>query len=109
MRLCPPKAAPFSLACIVGAALALSACGPQGEKSAGGPPATPAGADEFIAGMNKDMRTMVPYLNSAQWLQATYITDDSQAVSAKANEEFLAYQSRKVQEAKRFKDVKELS
>ncbi len=90
----------------VGIAL-LAACSKPAETP---PPATatsPAGpsaadADAFIAGINQDLRKMLPYLNAATWLQQTYITDDSQAIGAKANEEFLGYQARKLQEAKRF-------
>ena len=90
----------------------LAGCGKT--EPAPAEPAKAAGAsagdtDQFIAGINKDLRSLLPYLNSAQWLQATYITDDSQMISARANEEFLGYQARKLQEAKRFTDTRDLS
>ena len=86
-------------------ALALAACG--GEKA---PPApTAADADAFIASVNAELRKDLPLLNSAAWLQSTYITSDSQAVATKFNEEFLADQARWVQQAKKFQGVEGLS
>ncbi len=88
------------------AALLLTACGKQ-EKTAETEQgaATAADADAFVAGINQDYRDMVPYLSAAMWAQATYITDDTQMLASRANEEWLEYLSRKVQESKRFNDV----
>lgn len=104
------------------AAIVLASCGektPAGSESSTTTPTkasvttpgsgTPAEADAFVKSLNDDMRRMLPYLNSAQWLQATYITDDSQMVSSKANEEFLGWQARKVEESKKFTGVQGLS
>ena len=81
----------------------LTACGGSGDNK--NEKATAADADKFVADLNADMRKMLPYLNSAQWLQATYITDDSQLISSKANEEFLGWQARRVEESKKFNGV----
>src|SRR5688572_33443343 len=90
----------LGLVCLAG--IALTSCTQQAVKptaetapppSAAPAAATAAEADAFIAGINDDLRTMLPYVNSAQWLQATYITDDSQAIASKANEEFLGCQA----------------
>ena len=89
---------------LLGCALVLAGCGDTGSDGA----ATPEEADKFVEGLNTDLRRMVPYVSSAAWLQATYITDDSQMIASRASEEFLSWQSRKVEEAKRFKDVKGL-
>ena len=106
MRSLPKIAIAVNVVCI----LALSACTQQKNTTAApGPPATAAGANDFVAGINQDLRTKLPYLNSAQWLQATYITDDSQLIGSKANEEFLGYTAQKLQQAKRFNDTKGLS
>ena len=88
-------------------AVVAAACG----KSEPPPPAGPtaAEADQFVAGINDELKKFLPLYNSASWLQATYITDDSQAVAAKFNQEFLGMQTRWVQEARRFKDVEGLS
>jgi peptidyl-dipeptidase A len=88
-------------------ALGLVACGDKDEATPAATPAAPtaAQADAFIAGINDDLRKLLPYLNSAQWAQATYITDDTQLIASRANEEWLEYLSRKVQESKRYNDV----
>src|SRR5688572_22794467 len=110
MKLRPSIAAPLGLACIVGAVLALGGCSRHDDQqTAGSVPATAAGADEFVARINTELREKLPYLNSAQWLQATYITDDSQLVSSKANEEFLGYTAKNLEEAKKFNGVKDIS
>jgi peptidyl-dipeptidase A len=91
------------------AAVLLLACG---EKPAAPAPATgptAAEADAFVASVNQELRKKLPLYNAASWLQSTYITDDSQAIAAKFNEESLADQARWVQEAKKFKDVPNLS
>jgi peptidyl-dipeptidase A len=99
------------LGILLGVAALIAACGktpePPPPPAAAGP--TAADADQFIAGINNDLRKLAPYLNAAQWLQSTYITDDSQAIASKANEEFLTYQGQKIQEAKKFKDTQGLS
>jgi peptidyl-dipeptidase A len=94
----------FKTALLLSCALFVASCG--GPDTAG--TATPEEADKFVASLNADLRKMLPYTNAAAWLQATYITDDSQMIASRASEEFLAWQARKVEEAKRFKDVKGL-
>ncbi|MES0873920.1 M2 family metallopeptidase [Sinimarinibacterium thermocellulolyticum] len=66
---------------------------------------TAAEADAFVAGVNDDYREQLPYYSAAQWAQATYITEDTQLLASRANEAWLEYLSRKVQESKRFNDV----
>jgi len=83
---------------------ALAACAQKTEAPAPTTP-PPQDADKFIADINASLRKKLPLYNAANWLQSTYITDESQAIAAKFNEEALADQSRWVQEAKRFKDV----
>ncbi|TXH03110.1 MAG: peptidase M2 family protein [Nevskiaceae bacterium] len=90
------------------ALLTLAACG----KSEAPPPEaakadrpTAADADKFIAGINDDFRKKLPFLNSAQWVQDTYITDDTQTLSSSANEQWLGYLSGKIEESKKFNGV----
>jgi peptidyl-dipeptidase A len=96
---------PFSLkkVCVPFLVVALAACGQK-------PPAAPtaADADAFVAGINEELRARLPLLNAASWLQSTYITDDSQLIATKFNEEYLGMRSRWVQDAKKFKDVQGL-
>ena len=65
-------------------------------------------ADEFIARVNSEMLEIAKELNAAQWVQQTYITDDTQLLSAKANERYLEYFSHAVEQAKLF-DPKQIS
>ena len=59
-------------------------------------------ADEFVARTNAELADLLLELNAAQWTQATYITADTQLMSAKAYERYLAFFGRTVEEAKRF-------
>ncbi len=64
----------------------------------------PAGetADQFIARVNDEYRRMYPELTAAQWLSATYITDESQLLSAKGNERYLAQLKNWIDQARKF-------
>ena len=77
---------------------ALSLAGCAGNDS-GKPKET---ADQFIARVDGEMRALARDINETGWIQATYITPDSQAVSARAMERFLAYYSATVKEAKAY-------
>ncbi|MFD0740366.1 M2 family metallopeptidase [Lysobacter koreensis] len=59
-------------------------------------------ADQFIARVNDEYRKMYPELTAAQWLSSTYINDDSQLLSAKGNERYLAQLKSWIEQSKRF-------
>src|SRR3546814_7639025 len=59
-------------------------------------------ADQFIARVNNEFMEMYPQLTAAQWLSSTYINDDSQLLSAKANERYLAQLNSWIEQSKRF-------
>ena len=59
-------------------------------------------ADEFVARTNKEMTELQKEKGAAEWVQATYINDDTQMLNAKANERFLAYFNHAVEESKRY-------
>jgi peptidyl-dipeptidase A len=94
-------------ALLLGTAITLASCGEPTTTAAVKPtgPATAAEADKFVADINDDIRKMLPYYSAANWVQATYITDDTQMLSARANEEYLNWQARRVEESKRFNGV----
>jgi peptidyl-dipeptidase A len=86
----------------------LAACGNKPEEAAA--PAKAAGptaaeADKFVAAINDDLRKKLPFLNSAQWVQATYITDDTELLSSTANEQWLEYLGKKIEESKKYNGV----
>ena len=92
---------------ITAAVLGLSACNKSPSPTGDGvTPATTAPADEtadqFVARVNDEFRKMYPELTAAQWLSSTYINDDSQLLSAKANERYLAQLNRWIDQARRF-------
>lgn len=82
--------------------LTLSACK---QEQAPAPEATkPKGetADEFVQRVNVEFRKIYPELNSSQWVASTYINDDSQLISAKANERFLAQLNNWIEQSRKF-------
>ncbi|MBC7991209.1 MAG: M2 family metallopeptidase [Luteimonas sp.] len=59
-------------------------------------------ADQFVARVNAEYKAMYPELTAAQWLSSTYINDDSQLLSSKSNERFLAQLKSWIGQSKRF-------
>jgi len=98
----------FRAALMLGCAVMLASCGGSDQKAAGGK-GSAAEADKFVAELNADIRKMSPYWQAAAWLQQTYITDDSQLINSRANEEYLNWQSRRLEESKRFTGVEGMS
>ncbi len=96
----------FRAALMLGCAMVLASCGGSDQKAGKG---TAAEAEKFVAELNDDIRKMTPEISAANWLQSTYITDDSQLIAAKANEEYLGWQSRSVEASKRFNGVEGMS
>ncbi|MFM1885658.1 MAG: hypothetical protein RL026_815 [Pseudomonadota bacterium] len=74
----------------------LAACTPD--------PNRPAEKDaaSFVARVETELRELGKEVSAASWVQATYITQDTQLLSAKANERYLAYFSQTVEQAKAF-------
>ena len=101
------------LALSIAAVLGLSGCkAPPGTAPAGDAASNAAGApadetaDQFIARVNEEYRKSYPELTAAQWLSSTYINDDSELVSAKANERYLSQLNRWIEQARRFEGQK---
>ncbi len=86
-----PVRPPSRLAAAV--AIALCAVAPVAAAETG---------DEFVARLNKEFSDIARELSAAGWTQATYITVDTQLLSARANERFLAAFSKAVEESKQF-------
>ncbi|WP_342317177.1 M2 family metallopeptidase [Lysobacter sp. FW306-1B-D06B] len=91
---------------ITAAVIGLGGCKkePTPTTTTGAPATAPAGetADQFVARVNDEYRKMYPEMTAAQWLSSTYINDDSQLLSAKANERYLAQLNSWIDQAKRF-------
>src|SRR4051812_16982734 len=93
---------------IVAAACASTPAAPETKAAAEKGPATAAEAKAFIDKVNPELRALGIKSSTAQWIQNTYITDDTDRAAAQASEASLAYQTTAVREAARFKDVKGL-
>ena len=59
-------------------------------------------ADEFVARVNREMAELGKEKSAAEWVQATYINEDTQKLTAKAAERYLEYFSRAVEQSKRY-------
>ncbi len=92
------------LALAIGASLSLAACKKDAATDEAASTAAPTGetADQFIARVNTELKAMYPELTAPQWLSNTYINQDSQLLSAKANERYLSQLNRWIEESKRF-------
>jgi peptidyl-dipeptidase A len=64
--------------------------------------ATAETADEFVARLNSELTDLAFEYNAAAWTQATYITEDTNFLSAKAYERYLEAFSRLVGESRKF-------
>ncbi len=91
------------------AALA-SACSPNnGSGDLTGESAAPTEtAEEFVARINAEYLVWSRELNAADWVNATYINEDSGIVNALANERFAAWHAASVEDAKQY-DGQQLS
>jgi peptidyl-dipeptidase A len=78
------------------AGLVLAGC----QKSDEQPPTETA--DEFIARVNREMAELSKEKSAAEWVQATYINNDTQQLTAKASDRYLEYFSRAVEQSKRY-------
>jgi len=65
-------------------------------------------ADAFVERINKEMTALSRESSAAGFTQATYITPDTELLASKANERYLEYFTRAVEEAKRY-EGRELS
>jgi peptidyl-dipeptidase A len=91
---------------------ALVACSPAASRQA-----TPAGTTapvqqaspddprQFVAKVNVDLKRLTAESSTADWIKSTYITDDTERISAAANERVLAYSSDAAKTATKFKEM----
>ncbi|MCP4299523.1 MAG: peptidase M2 family protein, partial [Gammaproteobacteria bacterium] len=87
--------------------LLLSACAQKAAE--GTTPAVPTEtADEFVARANAELAELNKETAAAEWVRATYITEDTATIAAAAKEKFAAWHSGMVQQAKQY-DGQELS
>ena len=68
--------------------LAIYGCGGEKNTSQSEVPATAADAKQYVVDAEKRIADIYEYAAKAEWIAQTYITEDSQFIAAKANEEF---------------------
>jgi peptidyl-dipeptidase A len=69
---------------------------------------TAAEAKAFVARVNDDLKALSTKASRADWVKSTYITDDTETLSAEAAEALMVYVADAIKEAARFNDVKGL-
>ncbi|HVV97245.1 MAG TPA: M2 family metallopeptidase, partial [Rhodanobacteraceae bacterium] len=80
------------------ATVAVSAAAPQKA-------ATPAEVSAFVASMNADYKARYIEPNAAEWVAETYITDDTQMLTARANERWLQWLSAEIDASRAYENV----
>ncbi len=67
--------------------------------------ATPADVHAFVAQMNADYKARYIEPNAAEWVAETYITDDTQMLTARANERWLQWLSDEIEKSRAYDHV----
>jgi peptidyl-dipeptidase A len=67
--------------------------------------ATPADVHTFVDAMNADYKTRYIEPNAAEWVAETYITDDTQALTARASERWLQWLSDEIDASRAYEHV----
>ncbi len=70
------------------------------------PKPTAEEAKAFVARVNADLKKLYVAQSTAEWIKATYITDDTERAAASANEEMMAYVTPAIKQAIRFVGLK---
>ena len=86
------------------ATVPLAASAATAKKPAAKTP-TAADAHAFVEKMNAEYKAQYLQASSAEWVAETYITDDTQMLTARANEAMLKWLSAKIDEARAFEHV----
>ena len=89
---------------IVGLTLMSSCTNNQTSVSTSGGKGTPAEAEKFVADAEKRLFDLNVKYSRADWVKSTFITDDTEAMSAEANKDVIAATTELADESARSKD-----
>jgi peptidyl-dipeptidase A len=93
-------------ACVAALLSALPAAA-QGQGPASAPAkATAQDAKKFADRVNADLKRLLVKQATADWVKSTYITDDTEQLSAWMNEDVLAYMNQAIKDSRRFDGLK---
>jgi peptidyl-dipeptidase A len=102
---CGAPAAPIAAPCPAPAEPTVAVTAPPpAETQPAGPP-TAEEATRFVATVNERLRELYTASARASWVNQNFITDDTEALSASAEEAYMDYMSRTVKAATRFDGV----
>ena len=101
--ICPSRHLFFVAFFILSIGLAvLSSCSTMIDRTTSGGPGTAADADKFIKDAEQKLFDLNLEYSRADWVKSTFITDDTEAISAEANEEVIAATTEFAEQSKRF-------
>lgn len=101
--------APFLALALVLAAPALARGTPPPDAPAAAPAPGSADADAFVAAAEQELAAFDPIAQKSEWVNETYITDDTELLNARTQAELTAMQVRLAKGAARFDGVAGLS
>jgi peptidyl-dipeptidase A len=95
------------LALVLASVLVVAACsrGTAPDSAASSANATPADAVQFLTNVNDTMKRLGVEAGQAGWTYSTYITPDTEALNARANQNYIEAVARFAKEATRFDKV----
>ena len=88
---------------LIRVAFVLLAAGAICAAAQGGP--TLEEAKAFVKKANAELKPLLVRAQTADWIKATYITDDTERNSAAANDELMGYMARAIKESLRFSQL----
>ncbi len=94
----------LSLSLGIALMFALMSCNTAGQKPASAP--TVADAEKFIADTEKLLADLSVKASRAAWVQSNFITDDTEAIAAQANQDYIEATTKIAGEVKRFDGLK---
>ena len=59
-------------------------------------PVTPEGAKAFVSRVNTELKEQWTHVSHVEWVLSTYITHDTEILSAKANQDVLGYAAKAI-------------
>jgi peptidyl-dipeptidase A len=86
-------------------AIVLAACSQQAEEETTVASAPTETADEFVARVNDELAELIRELEAVGWVRATYITEDTAKLSARAGERYAEWHSNTVKQAMAYDDM----
>jgi len=89
----------------IGLAFLSSCANLQGPNSGATAKGTPAEAENFIADAEKRLLDLSVKYSRADWIKSTFITDDTELLSAEANKEVIAATTELAEQSRRFDGI----